>query len=101
MLTWNIILRQFLTLPSPSKLNRTLRTILTWGIANSELQENNNAIDDYTNAINLKPDFAFAYANRGIIYLNLGYQEDACKDFTKALELGDTEIKSYAKKYCQ
>lgn len=71
------------------------------GISYSELQENNSAIDDYTNAIKLKPDFAYAYTNRGIIYLNIGYQEDACKDFMKALELGDAEVKSYIRKYCQ
>lgn len=72
----------------------------TRGICYSELQENISAIEDYTNAIKLKPDFAFAYANRGIIYLNLGHREEACQDFKKALDLGDNEIKSHYKKYC-
>lgn len=65
-----------------------------------EMENNIGAIDDYTNAIKLKPDFAFAYANRGIIYLNLGHREEACQDFKKALDLGDNEIKSHYKKYC-
>ncbi len=45
------------------------------------------AIDYYTKAIELKPDYAAAYINRGNIYNGLKEYEKAINDFNKAIEL--------------
>lgn len=45
------------------------------------------ALDAYTKAIKLKPDFATAYVRRGIVYsIFLGNHQQAIRDFTKAIE---------------
>ena len=46
-----------------------------------------DAIDDYTEAIRVKPDFAGAYANRGWSYLQLGLYEKAIMDISEAIRL--------------
>ncbi len=50
-------------------------------------QEYEAAITYYTNAIDLKPDFANAYTNRGNTYHNKGEFDLAIKDHTTAIEL--------------
>jgi tetratricopeptide (TPR) repeat protein len=43
--------------------------------------------EDYNRAIELKPDFAVAFSNRGYLYLDLGKYQLATKDFQKSIEL--------------
>ncbi|MFB5568867.1 tetratricopeptide repeat protein, partial [Bacillus cereus] len=45
------------------------------------------AIRDYTKAIELKSDYAFAYNNRGNALKSKGNVEEAIRDYTKAIEL--------------
>jgi tetratricopeptide (TPR) repeat protein len=45
------------------------------------------AIDSLTQAINKKPDYGLAYANRGVGYRSLGDYPNAAQDFRKALTL--------------
>ncbi len=44
-------------------------------------------IKDYTEAIRIKPDFAWAYNNRGIACKAKGDLDGAIKDYTKAIHL--------------
>ena len=44
-------------------------------------------ISHYTNAIELKPDYAFAYINRGEAYNMKGLPDEAIADLTKAITL--------------
>lgn len=44
-------------------------------------------VELYTKAIDLAPDWASAYNNRGVAYFNLGNWDAAIADFTKAIEL--------------
>ncbi len=46
-----------------------------------------DAIDDYTQAIALKPDYPEAYNNRGVAYRHLGDYKAAIDDYDKALTL--------------
>ena len=48
------------------------------------------SIAEYTKAIQVDPDYAFAYNNRGIAYRNLGQSTLASADRTKACQL-DTQ----------
>ena len=45
------------------------------------------AVDDLTKSIELKPNYAEAYGERGKAYNNLGDYQQAIKDCTKAIEL--------------
>ena len=42
---------------------------------------------EFTEAIRLKPDFAEAYNNRGLIYGNMGEHDKAIADYTEAIRL--------------
>ena len=50
-------------------------------------QEYEAAITHYTNAIELKPDFANVYNNRGYTYADKGELDNAIKDYTTAIQL--------------
>ncbi|XP_021498222.1 tetratricopeptide repeat protein 32 isoform X2 [Meriones unguiculatus] len=45
------------------------------------------AMDDYTSAIEILPNFEVPYYNRGLIRYRLGYFDEALEDFKKALAL--------------
>jgi tetratricopeptide (TPR) repeat protein len=45
------------------------------------------AIYHYNEAIRLKPDYAYAYNNRGSTYARLGQYQLAIKDYNEALRL--------------
>ena len=45
------------------------------------------AIDDFTRAIELDPKIAWAYLNRGLIWVYLGEDARAQKDFAECLRL--------------
>ncbi len=53
--------------------------------------EFDTAIIDYTNAIELNPEYAEAYNNRGIAYLSNGDFDNAIADYTEAVEF-DPEL---------
>ena len=54
---------------------------------NDDLGKHEEAIEDLNKAIELKPDYALAYNNRGIAYNNLGQYDRAIEDYDKAIEL--------------
>ena len=51
------------------------------------LKNYEKAIADYTKAIELRPDDASAYNNRGISFVALKNNEKAIADYTKAIKL--------------
>jgi tetratricopeptide (TPR) repeat protein len=53
------------------------------------------AIDDYTKAIDLKPKFEIPYNNRGIAYRNKGLYDQAIADYSKAIELNPRNANAY------
>ena len=62
----------------------------------SDLGRKEDAIKDYTKAIEINPQYFKAFFNRGILYYQyllgkslsaLGRKEDAIKDYTKAIEI--------------
>jgi tetratricopeptide (TPR) repeat protein len=54
------------------------------------------AIEDYNEAIRLKPDYANAYLNRGRTYANLNQYQRAIQDYDEAIRLKP----DYADAYC-
>ncbi len=62
------------------------------GVAHSKKGELELAIENYTQAIALKPDYADAYYNRGGAWLRLGDCEKAKSDLATAGNLGINAI---------
>src|SRR5262245_52849608 len=58
-------------------------------------QQCDRAIADYTTAIQLKPDYAEAYNDRGFAYYLKGDFERAIADFTRAIELRPNYPRAY------
>ena len=65
------------------------------GLVHAQNGELDKAIEDYTKAIALKPDYADAYYNRGIAYRLKGDYERAIEDYTKAIELDSHNADAY------
>ena len=59
-----------------------------------------DAIDEYTKALNIEPHLAEAYYNRALILLYLKQNEKACKDLSKAGEMGVNDAYNVIKRYC-
>ena len=56
-----------------------------------KLGKHTAALTDCNEAIRLKPDYAEAYANRGMIKVGLDRTDEARSDFQKALELAEQQ----------
>ena len=61
------------------------------GKEKANLKDYYGAIVDYTKAIELKPDYADTYNNRGSSKYSLDDLNGACADFRKAISLGSTQ----------
>ncbi|MFA9370642.1 MAG: hypothetical protein ACERIH_02945 [Labilibaculum antarcticum] len=59
------------------------------------------AVLDYTYALNLKPDYGVAFANRGICFFKMGETEAACKDWQKAFDMGIVQVEEYLEENCR
>ena len=52
-----------------------------------DLGDKKGAIADYNKAIELKPDYALAYSDRGLVRSELGDKKGALEDLQKAAQL--------------
>ena len=59
-----------------------------------------NSISDFTDAINLKPEYAIAYFYRGKAYEKMNNKILACNDYAKAANLGLSEATRILKELC-
>lgn len=53
------------------------------------------AIEDYSKAIELRPDCAEAYNNRGVAYVGKGEYDKAAEDYAKAIQLSPKYARAY------
>ncbi|MFM7461536.1 MAG: tetratricopeptide repeat protein, partial [Burkholderiales bacterium] len=60
-----------------------------------ELGDKTAAIQDYNKAIQLNPQYAVAYNNRGTAKADLGDKTGAIQDYTKAIEINPQYAKAY------
>ena len=65
----------------------------------SKLNNFLGSISDYSMAIEIEPNNALYYTNRGITLLENGKKDKALSDFQKASELGSDEAKTLLNKY--
>lgn len=57
------------------------------GITHRRERHYDRAIQDYDQAIRLKPDYAEAFSNRGIAYYDKGHYDRAIEDYDQAIRL--------------
>ena len=67
-------------------------TYYNLGLAHSKNGKLDEAIENYTKAIELKPDYAEAYYYRGGAFLRLGEREKAKSDLATARNMGSDAI---------
>ena len=63
------------------------------------LNDTDGAIEDYTMAISLKPDYAYSYLGRGDMYMKKGEKEAARSDYQRAVELDTVYSESNCAQY--
>lgn len=54
------------------------------------------AVEAFSELASISPDFPGVYGNRGLAYLNLGYRDEAKKDFEMVLELDPEDAMGHA-----
>lgn len=59
------------------------------------------AIAEYTKAIEINNNFSAAYYNRGLVEVVLDQKESGCQDLRKAAELGEKDANKMIQKYCK
>ncbi len=67
-----------------------------WGISKSSEGFKQEAIDKYTKAINLKPDYEKAYIGRALAYNEIHNTKSAIADYSKALSLRPNNAETYS-----
>lgn len=65
------------------------------GVAKYHLGREEEAIDDYNKAIELKHEFVDPYNNRGLVKHRLGQNQEAISDFDKAIDLNPKHAKAH------
>jgi tetratricopeptide (TPR) repeat protein len=68
---------------------------LVRGTAYAKMKNYSLAIEDFSQALSLRPDYAKAYSNRGTIYSYEGQYAKAIKDFDQAIQLKPDYAKAY------
>ncbi len=65
------------------------------GVEASENDNYDEAIADFTKALEIDPNYAKAYGNRGITYAEKGQPDEAIADFNKALQINPKDAEAY------
>jgi len=80
--------------------SQTAEDYFNSGIAKNQLQDYRGAIQDFTKAIELNPNFTVAYFSRGIAKIGLAQKVSGCLDLSKAGEMGFALAYKAIKVYC-
>ncbi len=73
--------------PKPTVPSKTAEDLFDDGFEKYNKKDYPGAIADYNEAIRLKPDYAFAYNNRGLAKYDLGNKQEAIADYNEAIRL--------------
>ena len=75
--------------------NPNAESFLSNGLDKANQGDYEKAIEDYTRAIELQPDYFFAYYNRGLAYFKLRNNQSAIADYTKAIGIKSNNANAY------
>ncbi len=75
----------YLSSQSPQELRSQF--FINRGISKANFGRNEEAIQDYDEAIHLDPKLANVYNNRGVSKANLGHDEEAIQDYQSSLRI--------------
>jgi tetratricopeptide (TPR) repeat protein len=78
-----------------SSAPKTAGAFLDRGLLFASRGDYDNAIEDYTAALRINPDYATAYYNRGATYANKGMYDRAIEDYTAALRIDPDYASAY------
>ena len=67
----------------------------------SKLKNDSEALKDFNKAIEINPNYDDAYLGRGTSKYNLKDFEGACKDWNKAVSMGNAQAQKQIEKYCK
>ena len=79
---------------------KTAKDYYNSGVQKGESGDWSGAIEDFNKSIELAPNNADVYSNRGFAKIALGQKDSGCLDLSKAGELGYAEAHETIKKYC-
>ncbi len=85
---------------SLSRNNNYLLALNNRGILKGKTGDFGGAVNDFNDAIRIKPDYAEAYYNRGVAIYQTGKPEEACEDWSIALKLNFRPAGDAINKYC-
>ncbi|MHC1776005.1 MAG: tetratricopeptide repeat protein [Lentimicrobium sp.] len=85
---------------SLSRNNNYLLALNNRGILKGKSGDFGGAVNDFNDAIRIKPDYAEAYYNRGVALYQTGKPEEACSDWSRALKLNFRPAGDAIKQYC-
>ena len=91
LLTWSEPARPL----SQGKPLVSAETYFRWGYTKSELGQYESAIADYDMAIQLRPDYAIAYNDRGVVKGKLGEYKAAIEDYDEAVRIKPDCVVAY------
>ena len=95
------ILLLFILLIPLLALAQTAENYFDKGVAKGEKGDFIGALNDLNKAIEINPNDALAYGNRGLSKIALGQKDSGCLDFSKAGEMGYMDAYDAIKEYCQ
>lgn len=81
---------------APQDTDKLAQAYLKRGMARRLAGEFRAAIDDYTQAIRYKPDYAEAYANRAFAYFALRHYDEAIQDYSGLIRLRPNDAEGYS-----
>ena len=82
--------------PSPGNTASTAEDLVQKGMEKYNKKDYQGAIDDYNQAIKLKPDYADAYNSRGVSRSSLGDKKEAIDDYNQAIKLKPDLAEAYS-----
>ncbi|KAA6350464.1 Lipopolysaccharide assembly protein B [termite gut metagenome] len=71
------------------------------GVVNFRVGRYEEAIKSFSEALAIDPRYAESYRLRGLCRLQMKQNKEACAEFAKAKELGDTAVEALIEKHCK
>jgi len=83
------------TTPKGQQRSSEAKVFLNRGYYFASKDQYDEAISDYTKALEINPRYIEAYNNRGLAYASKGQYDDAISDYNKALKINPRYIEAY------